>query len=109
MAARRIESLVADRIERNRRFRVRGWALAAAPALLILVALFWMLPRGGGDPGYFLVSEDQFAEYLGEWESGGGDLGEILEIDYELSGDDWSSEKREAFLSELESFSLDTI
>jgi hypothetical protein len=87
----------------------RAWAMAIAPAMLIILALFWLLPRGGNTPEFFLVNEDQFVEYLSQMENTGGDLTEVLQLEYELDGDDWSNEQRETFMNELENFSLDTI
>ena len=108
-AARRIEARVRERIEGGPRRRGGTWALALAPALLVLIALLWLLPRGGEPSGYLLLDENQFVEYLGRWERSGGDLSELLEIDCELDGEDWSREQREEFLDELEDFSLDAI
>ncbi len=108
-AAQRIEARVRERMEHGPRRTGRVWAMAMAPALLVLFALLWLVPRGGNSPEYFLVNEDQFVEYLGQWEASGGDLSEVLQLEYELDGDDWSSEQRNVFINELESFSLDTI
>jgi len=107
-AAQRIEARVVTRMERGRRLP-RTLALTLGPAMLALVALLWLLPRNGETPKYFLVSEEQFAEYLGQWENSGGDADELLDIDYELDDENWSQDARKAFLEELDNFSLDTI
>ncbi len=108
-AAQRIEARVRERMELGPRRTGRVWAMAMAPALLVLLALLWLVPRGGSSPEYFLINEEQFVEYLGYWEESGGDLSEVLQLEYELDGDDWSSEERNIFIDELENFSLDTI
>jgi hypothetical protein len=108
-AALRIETRIRERMEAGHRRPGRAWAMAIAPAMLIILALFWLLPRGGNTPEFFLVNEDQFVEYLSQMENTGGDLTEVLQLEYELDGDDWSNEQRETFMNELENFSLDTI
>ncbi len=108
-AALRIEARVRERMEAGPRRPGRSWVMALAPAMLVILALFWLLPRGGNTPEFFLVNEDQFVEYLSQMENTGGDLTEVLQLEYELDGDDWSNEQRETFINELENFSLDTI
>ena len=108
-AALRIEARVRERMEAGPRRPGRSWALAIAPAMLVILALLWLLPRGGSTPEFLMVNEDQFLEYLSQMDNTGGDLSEVLELEYELDSDDWSSEQRETFMNELEIFSLDTI
>jgi len=108
-AARRIDARVAERVRRRPGRPFRAWAMALAPALLLLLALIWLLPRGREESRPFLVDENQFVAYLGQLDGTGTDLNEILQLDYDLDGNSWTLDEKKAFLKELENFSLDTI
>jgi hypothetical protein len=108
-AAQRIEARVTEKMERGAKRPGHLWAMTAAPVILVMLTLFWLLPRGGDTPELFMVNEDQLVEYLGQWEGQGGNLNEILLLDYELDSDDWSSEQQDILINELDNFSLDTI
>lgn len=114
-AATRIEARVRDAARGgSRRMPWMGWAMAAAPALVLAALLFLSVRPGPAPVGYTLVDETSFVEALGQWDSAGLDLGEYMEEALDSDDIDWNDlelddENRNTFLDELENFDLEII
>ena len=117
-AAARIESRVEAALAGSAPRRAPRWALIAAPALLVLLALVWWRPWQDGAPapeagGYFVLSEEEYLEALADYEAEGGDLDAVLDGEDSTSANDidfdnsnWSDEDWKRFQQELEDFQL---